>query len=104
MEELQQLVLDRLDVPVVESAEGREFVATVFGPKQLDDLAREEVAAALARRLREGIDMVAANGAPPIALVQFDHSDDANCEDVLGTPVNAFIAGGRCYRAVVRLA
>jgi hypothetical protein len=74
-------------------------------PHDLDDAGKPAVAKALAERLQRAAQQrsLSTPGAR-LAFAQVDSSDEADCEDLQGQLVNAFITGQRCYRLTVRLA
>lgn len=101
---LKTAALERLGITEVSGEHGPELVATVMAPVNLDDATREVVADALAQRLEEAAQRrsLTARGAR-VTFAELDSSDHADCEDLEGRMVNAFMSKQRCYRLVVYL-
>jgi hypothetical protein len=109
LEKLREATLRHLALGPVEFLEETiefEVVATLLGPREepLEEPMRESLASNLAGRATRVISKKAAGRPVVIVRSKCDYSDHADCEDAAGRQVNAFVAGERCYRIVLRIA
>jgi hypothetical protein len=110
-EKLREATLRRLSLRNVEqvpahSGETFEVVVTILGPRDqpLEEPMRESLAEVLAGQASRVIDQRGAGrNVVGIAGSRCDWSDEADCQTADGGTVNAFQAGERCYRVVLRV-
>jgi hypothetical protein len=108
LEKLRDATLRRLSLQPIETVGYTfEVVATILGPRDepLEEPMRESLASHLAARIERAIREKNPEGHTPVGIAssKVDHSDEADCERAQGEKVNAFMAGERCYRIVVRI-